>query len=537
MKKLFTLILGLGMVAGANAQDIALTKKNAYAYDINVNVTEGAKEAFLKANVSYRLNAIATDVKVQAYEANTENLLKEWQGTNNAGVNTVAVSYDDSMLGKTILFKVKVSSDIVTTPTVATIEGELDTDNKYSFYSPYGIVVNNNPASKTFGQVILTESMTKTPSTGYMSSWGASAEGIGIGLYAFDPLMQPIKNSNGKYGFTGGMTFVATTGANENVYDARRLAMSDDGRLFLSRSVVGYTSLWELDPENLETGAKEIFKGNLDTTTGYVTDEEGNFIAGPAVGMDVCGEGENLKVAILSCKGGYTLAESAHRVDVYNLGEATEWTTPPSMHLSSIDGLWINAQANNVCLDYDGKGVMVGQYRGTPSETQPSYKHVNLETGDVDFTDITTIARGAAMAWNVDRTLFAMVNAAKIVGIYSVSKDSNGVPTYTNLYSFNAGIGNQVNAVAFDYANNIYVVSNSSEKVIHYALPRENGDITVPAIGQEITATDIPTGVSEIDTDANAPVEYYNLQGVKVENPENGIFIRKQGSKTTKVVL
>ncbi len=35
----------------------------------------------------------------------------------------------------------------------------------------------------------------------------------------------------------------------------------------------------------------------------------------------------------------------------------------------------------------------------------------------------------------------------------------------------------------------------------------------------------------------NASVEYYNLQGVKVANPENGIFIRKQGAKTTKVIL
>ena len=44
------------------------------------------------------------------------------------------------------------------------------------------------------------------------------------------------------------------------------------------------------------------------------------------------------------------------------------------------------------------------------------------------------------------------------------------------------------------------------------------------------------TGVEDI-TIANAPVEYYNLQGVKVARPENGIFIKKQGSKTTKVVL
>ena len=47
---------------------------------------------------------------------------------------------------------------------------------------------------------------------------------------------------------------------------------------------------------------------------------------------------------------------------------------------------------------------------------------------------------------------------------------------------------------------------------------------------------DIATGVEEIAVE-NAPVEYYNLQGVKVARPENGIFIKKQGSKATKVVL
>ena len=52
-----------------------------------------------------------------------------------------------------------------------------------------------------------------------------------------------------------------------------------------------------------------------------------------------------------------------------------------------------------------------------------------------------------------------------------------------------------------------------------------------------ITVTyDTATAIEEIEAE-NAPVEYYNLQGVKVANPENGIFIKKQGSKTTKVVL
>lgn len=46
-----------------------------------------------------------------------------------------------------------------------------------------------------------------------------------------------------------------------------------------------------------------------------------------------------------------------------------------------------------------------------------------------------------------------------------------------------------------------------------------------------------PTSAVKAIENENAPVEYYNLQGVRVANPENGIFVRRQGNKTTKVVL
>ena len=42
---------------------------------------------------------------------------------------------------------------------------------------------------------------------------------------------------------------------------------------------------------------------------------------------------------------------------------------------------------------------------------------------------------------------------------------------------------------------------------------------------------------SDIAVDDNAPVEYYNLQGVRVENPANGLYIRRQGSKAEKVIV
>lgn len=42
------------------------------------------------------------------------------------------------------------------------------------------------------------------------------------------------------------------------------------------------------------------------------------------------------------------------------------------------------------------------------------------------------------------------------------------------------------------------------------------------------------SGVAEIETDENAPVEYYNMQGIRVSNPENGLYIVKQGNKVSK---
>lgn len=44
-------------------------------------------------------------------------------------------------------------------------------------------------------------------------------------------------------------------------------------------------------------------------------------------------------------------------------------------------------------------------------------------------------------------------------------------------------------------------------------------------------------GVGEMIVDENAPVEYFNLQGVKVAEPTNGIFIRRQGAKVEKVMV
>lgn len=44
------------------------------------------------------------------------------------------------------------------------------------------------------------------------------------------------------------------------------------------------------------------------------------------------------------------------------------------------------------------------------------------------------------------------------------------------------------------------------------------------------------SGIDAVDAD-NTPAEYYNLQGVRVAAPSHGLYLKKQGAKTTKVVM
>lgn len=77
------------------------------------------------------------------------------------------------------------------------------------------------------------------------------------------------------------------------------------------------------------------------------------------------------------------------------------------------------------------------------------------------------------------------------------------------------------------------------------------GIATAPVNGQMLTYENINTEISlfydldEVNSaidnivadDANAPVEYFNLQGVKVQNPENGLYIKRQGKTVEKVFI
>lgn len=88
------------------------------------------------------------------------------------------------------------------------------------------------------------------------------------------------------------------------------------------------------------------------------------------------------------------------------------------------------------------------------------------------------------------------------------------------------------NTYKFDITGNKLVQDKSKLYVIVSILDEKGYNVNCCKVHVEDAA-----GVDGIDTDADAPVEYYNLNGVRVANPEKGIFIKKQGSKTSKVAF
>ncbi len=88
------------------------------------------------------------------------------------------------------------------------------------------------------------------------------------------------------------------------------------------------------------------------------------------------------------------------------------------------------------------------------------------------------------------------------------------------------------------YGTGYVIIPLTEEQVVAISkgtLRIEGHDMIINKIyyseGEEIT------GIADINVDANAPVEYFNLQGIKIsaDDATNGIFIRRQGGKSVKV--
>gem|GEM_PF-6109416 len=93
-------------------------------------------------------------------------------------------------------------------------------------------------------------------------------------------------------------------------------------------------------------------------------------------------------------------------------------------------------------------------------------------------TTLTNTRRGI-MAANKDATLIATYSSGKAI-LFSANYSDAGVPTMSYLCATGT-LGTNIDGVAFDYANNLYITSSSSEKVYAYSTPKATNTCTTPA--------------------------------------------------------
>ena len=448
---------------------------NPFAYALSSSLSEDGATLTVK----YSLNAAATAVNVVVLDG--EEVVKTVDCSAKglvAGAYTAEIATEGLPTGKNLTWKVEVKGTSVEAPTQET--------KIYSLYHPSAVDIDNNPENETFGLILANEAMqsikgndSKAVYKDYLSY------NIGAGIFAFTPDFEPIKNTSGTYGYNGGVTF--TTGrydaSGSTAYAPRRIRISEDGRIFVTSLNTDGTYLWEVNPKNLDEWTP-VFKGTRNDKAELV-DAEGKFIAGPNVGFDVKGSGENLQLLMMSCNlSGYSFAYSGYQTYEYNLGTAKEWSTVPTKNI--LGGKYIISYTS-AQVEYDNEGgVWICQNRSAATDAQPSLIHINA-AGVEDYKEVLNNRMNAGIRFNNDFTKVIIAGVAegttksKKATIYTVSKDTDGKPVLTQEAVVDmTAVGNNLNDFAWDYAGNLYSCGNSSERLAAWAMPY-SGTVATPA--------------------------------------------------------
>lgn len=136
------------------------------------------------------------------------------------------------------------------------------------------------------------------------------------------------------------------------------------------------------------------------------------------------------------------------------------------------------------------------------------------------------------------------IPATETAGVYSLSGVEFTNPEKAFKISENKGTWDEFDAKAMCADGDAVVQINTPTKLWLYAGTNityaENGtyDVTVDLSGEVKTITlKKSSGVEDIEAVETVAPVYYNLQGVEVANPANGLYIVKRGNKVAKEVV
>ena len=420
-----------------SAEEIIVPALNIFAYDLKASeVADG------KVTIDYKLNAKATAVEIQLLDA--EGAVKKTfdaaglkKGANQevldlADVDAGSYNWAVKATAKANEALVKVSDD----------------SEKFILYAPKGVVVNNYPETEGFGTIYVA-----MPSNGQSDGSTTTSKTQKQGIFVWDALLN-LKNTDNA-GFKGDLTWQS-----DNVAAPHRLKVAENGDLYMG---AGHAEVHNLYKVSADFSTFTPLLGHAPKVGGF-----------EIVGNDVYAL-ENIGYdAEQGCLG----AMVKYELDKLPAAEAGETYAAASVMKTG------NAATS---LDSDGKGgFWICQNRSTDQAAMAIVTHLNANK-EVDYNSasaslsLVNSTRGA-MAVSPDKSLLAVCSGgsgAKKVIMFTIGW-ADGVPALTKLAETPV-VGNNVDGIAFDFANNMYTVNSSKELLTIWALPKAENNCTTPA--------------------------------------------------------
>ena len=338
-----------------------------------------------------------------------------------------------------------------------------------------------------------------------------------------------------------------------NRSDLYRLGMRDGSVAYASAFSDKGAGFWKFDPENPTAAPTNLSAGTNDGTGCISFNGKVTGTGSPTVAFEGSGEGTRVWTFAEDWPTGNS--DYIGIVARWDIGNAEQITNGVSAAYGDFIGKPGALFASTiVCITPYADGVFIAQGRGSGNnaKTCPGFIYTDIYGEQLynSANDVSIIPTcGGSLAITADGSLLAVSGyRGSNIRLYDVTWNGK-VPTlkYKGEIENSAvkASNSETSQLAFDPAGNLYSFcrsTNADESGLHcYALAAENPVTTTPAKAkQTLRGSDVNTGIDEIVIEEKeAPVEWYTLQGVRVDgdNLRPGIYVRKQGKLAKKVLI
>ncbi len=417
-------------------------------------------------NFIFRLNEDATDVTI-SIEKNNEIVATQSVGALKKGPNKVANPfgktafdhYSITATARPIAFPVKISND----------------DEIFQFYAPRGVAVDKTPASPYFGRVYVTNSVAGQCTEGTADSFRNST----MGVFVLSSDFQDITNQ-GANAWHGNIEWGENNTGTNYQWALTRPAVAPNGDVFVPSSSYTSAGIYIMEAAKPDGTFITLFGGKRSKATGQLKSGK-TVVTNPIMHCYVTGLGKD--EVLYTYDRDNSMGTVYSNIMQYNIGQVDSlpWKQAPTATIyKDMTNVFMENGSGQLAYDQHG-GFFMSQYRYNSSYAKPGLLHVNAK-GEVDFNisnnGVDAVQQGG-MAVNADGSLVALGTEYGTVKIWEVEYDAAGAPTLTEKYIIKWSDADVVTmGMDFDAAGNLYIVSNTNERLMVYALPNTNNTYT-----------------------------------------------------------